>query len=107
MITLTKNAIDKLKEIADESNINHLSIRVKVIGGGCAGMSHDMEFDNSPKESDEVIEQDGITVLCDILSFQYMENVSIDYMETVMGDGFKFTSPDIKSTCGCGNSVGY
>lgn len=107
MISITKSASDKLKEIADAEGIGHTSIRVKVIGGGCAGFTHDMTYDNNPTEFDETVEIDGIMVIVDPLSFQYLENVEIDWVSQGFSEGFKFRSPDSKSSCGCGNSVSY
>lgn len=107
MIRLTNLAASKIKEFAEANNIGHQTIRVSVKGGGCAGMTHDMEFNDSISEMDEVVEQDGVKIVIDCLSFQYLENATIDYVESPLGGGFKFSSPDIKGTCGCGNSVSY
>jgi iron-sulfur cluster insertion protein len=108
MITLTEKAIAKVKEIGEAEGIGHLTIRVSVKGGGCSGMTHDMEFSDQVSDLDEIIEIDGIKIVVDPLSFQYLENASIDYLDSPFGGGgFKFSSPDIKSTCGCGSSVSY
>jgi len=107
MITLTEKAVEKLKEIAKDEAIGHTSVRVKIKGGGCAGFMHDMYFDDQKSDVDEVVEKDGVTVLVDPMSYQYLENVSIDYEDRLISSGFKFNSPDIKSSCGCGHSVDY
>lgn len=107
MMKLTERAIAKAKEISDAEGIGHYTIRVSVKGGGCSGMVHDMEFNNQVSDLDEVIEIDGVKLIVDPLSYQYLENTTIDYLDSPLGGGFKFTSPDIKSTCGCGNSVSY
>jgi len=109
MISLTEKAVIAIKEIAAEQGLDHLFIRVRVLGGGCAGMTHDMYFDDlkTQNEFDELFEQDGVSILVDQLSYQYMENITIDYVPGVISSGFQFKSPDIKSTCGCGSSVQY
>ena len=109
MITLTEKAVTAVKEIAADQGLDHLFIRLRVLGGGCAGMTHDMYFDDVhiKADTDELFEQDGISILIDQVSYMYMENITIDYIEGVISSGFQFKSPDIKSTCGCGSSVQY
>ena len=107
MIKLTEKAVTKVKEIAEAEGIASLTIRVSVKGGGCSGMTHDMEFNDVKFDTDEIVEQDGVTIVIDCLSAQYLESATIDYIDSPFGGGFKFSSPDIKSTCGCGNSVSY
>lgn len=101
---ITDKANAKIKEIAIAEGITHNSVRIKVIGSGCAGLSHDMCYDDRPTELDEVEEIDGVTIIIDPLSFQYMEDVTMDYIASALGEGFKFFGGVIKSTCGCGNS---
>lgn len=104
MITLRPKAIEKIKEMSDQYEIGHLSVRVKVIGGGCAGFSYDMDFSEHQTEMDEVQEVEGITVIVDALSSQYLEGVEIDWAVQVFSEGFKFINPNVKATCGCGSS---
>lgn len=104
MITLTVKAAEKIKEIAKEERIDNLSLRVKVIGGKCAGFSYDLYFDQSIAELDETFNQEGIILIIDPLSFQYIDGCEIDFIEKVSGSGFSFTNPNIKSSCGCGES---
>lgn len=107
MITLTKAAIAKLIEISHSEGIGHYCVRISLRGGGCAGMMHDMNFDDVQKENDEVIEQDSIKLFIDPVSYQYMQNTTIDWEDRLIASGFKFTSPDINGSCGCGKSVSY
>lgn len=107
MITLTAKAVEKLKEIADSEDIKNPIVRVKIKGGGCAGMEHDFYFDDKILDSDEITKIDGIQIIVDPISYQYVENVTINFVETIISNGFKFSSPDIKSTCGCGKSFSY
>lgn len=104
---ITEKANAKIKEIAIAEGITHNSVRVRVIGGGCAGYSFDMYYDDQPSEMDEVEEIDGIKVVIDPLSFQYMEDIIMDYVSSPLGEGFKFMGGSIKSTCGCGSSVSF
>ena len=104
MISITEKAVGKLKEMSEEYETGHLTVRLKVVGAGCAGFSYDMMFDDIVSESDETLEQDGIKVVIDPVSFQYLENVTIDYVDGLMGAGFKFLNPDVKASCGCGSS---
>jgi len=107
MIYLTEKAAKQIKEISDGEGIGHYVVRAKCIGFGCAGIGHDLSFDDIIADTDEIIELDGVKVVVDMMSFQYLENACIDYVESDFGGGFKFTSPDIKSSCGCGKSSQY
>jgi iron-sulfur cluster insertion protein len=107
MITLTTKAVTKIKEIAESDAIETLTLRVKVLGGGCAGFSYDLYFEDNITDMDEVFEKDDVKIAVDMLSHQYLDGVEIDYVEGVMGAGFKFLNPNVKSTCGCGSSVEF
>lgn len=104
MITITDAAVAKLKEISETEGLPPV-VRVGVIGGGCAGFSYDMYFEEKPVgEMDETIEKDGITVVVDSISLQYLDGTEIDYTDGLMQSGFKFNNPNVKGTCGCGSS---
>lgn len=107
MIKITQKAIEKIKEISESEGIGHFVVRASVKGGGCSGMIHDLSFDDKISNLDEVIQINEITLILDQISFQYLENVTIDYFDSPISAGFKFSSPDIKSSCGCGKSVSY
>ena len=107
MISLTEKAAKKIEEISNGDGIGHYTIRVKVIGGGCAGMTNDIYFDDQISDTDEVSELDGVKVVADFLSFQYLDGTVIDFIETDMGGGFKFLNPNVKGSCGCGSSQSY
>jgi len=104
MITVTPVATTKVKEIMGQQNPVPIALRVAVVGGGCSGFSYHMAFENSENPTDNVYEFDGLKVLVDQMSEMYLEGVSIDYIETLEGAGFKFNNPNVKSTCGCGSS---
>lgn len=104
MIHITEKAALKVKEIADDEGIGYYSIRVKCIGSGCAGFSFDLCFDDQIKDNDEVSELDGVKVICDEMSLQYMDDTVVDYETHMMGGGFKFNNPKSTGSCGCGSS---
>lgn len=107
MITLTEKAVKKVIEISEAEGIGHSTVRVKIMGGGCSGFSYDMSFENVATETDEVFEQDGVKVLCDPLSYQYLDGCEIDWHDAMIGGGFKFINPNATGSCGCGNSVQF
>ena len=107
MIHFTEQAKQKALEIIkDEGFPEPVFLRVRVLGGGCAGFQYDMYFDElPPTEFDEQFETGcGFKVVCDPLSLQYLDGVEIDYTWTEFAEGFKFNNPNISSQCGCGSS---
>lgn len=106
MIEITKLAIENLRRFSTDEGIGHLNIRIKIIGFGCAGMGHDMTFEElPPTDFDEVIKIEDITVYIDGLSMTYMKDVVLDWFSSPYASGFKFLfkNEEVKS-CGCGNS---
>lgn len=106
MIQLTEKAIAEVKRIAESEGLP-LSIRLKVIGGGCAGFKNDMYFDDITTDMDEIFKQAGINIIVDPMSLQYLDEVTVDYIESEFQTGFKIENPKAKSSCGCGHSVSY
>lgn len=107
MINITEKARVKLLEISEGEGFEKCSIRTMIKSGGCNGFQFDLIFDEMIKELDETFEMDGIQVIIDQLSCQYMEGIVLDWVETDFGGGFQFRGGEIKSSCGCGNSVGF
>ena len=104
LVKLTARAAEKVKAIRAEEKIEvGLGLRLKVMGGGCSGFSYDLYFDQ-PQDVDQSFESQGVRLLCDQMSLMYLVGTEIDYVESVQGSGFKFTNPNVKSTCGCGSS---
>jgi len=103
-ITLTSNAIAKVKEIMAQQNPVPTGLRVGVVGGGCSGFSYSMSFENGSGMMDKVFDMDGLKVYVDATSVMYLNGCIVDYVETLEGAGFKFENPNVKSTCGCGSS---
>lgn len=104
-ITFTDAARDKTLEIKRQEAPEAYGLRIRITGGGCAGFQYNMFFEESaPGEMDKVFSFGALSVLVDMLSLQYLNGTTIDYVETEAGGGFKFLNPQIKSTCGCGQS---
>ena len=103
-ISLTPNAIAKVKRIMAQQNPVPAGLRVGVVGGGCSGFSYSLQFDTNAGMMDKVFDMDGLKVFVDATSIMYLNGCRVDYVETLEGAGFKFENPNVKSTCGCGSS---
>ena len=104
LVGLTPLAATKVNEIRDAEAIEpEMGLRLRVVGGGCAGFSYDLYFD-TPTEVDQQFEVEGVKVVVDEMSLMYLVGTQIDYVEGLQGAGFKFQNPNVKSTCGCGSS---
>jgi iron-sulfur cluster assembly protein len=104
MITLTDQAITKLKELLAQQDDPALCFRVFITQGGCDGFSYGMTFDASPEVDDEVVERSGVRVLVDKASSPLLHGAEIDYVSSVTATGFAIRNPNAVSTCGCGHS---
>jgi iron-sulfur cluster insertion protein len=104
MVHITPVAAAKVNEIRDAEAIeDNMALRLRVVGGGCAGFSYDLYFDE-PAEVDRQFAVQGVKVVVDEMSLMYLVGTEIDYVEGLQGAGFKFNNPNVKSTCGCGSS---
>jgi iron-sulfur cluster assembly accessory protein len=103
-VSLTPNAVAKVKEIMAQQTPAPAGLRVGVVGGGCSGFSYSMSFENGAGMMDKVFDMEGLKVYVDATSLMYLNNCIVDYVETLEGAGFKFENPNVKSTCGCGSS---
>lgn len=101
MVTLSENAVSKIKQLVAEKP--DAGLRVKVVGGGCSGLQYRMEID-SAKERDKIFERDGARLIVDKKSFLYLNGSQLDYAEELMASGFKLVNPNAKRSCGCGES---
>lgn len=103
-LSLTAVAAEKVVEIRGAEDIEEsYALRVKVMGGGCAGFQYDLFFDEQA-EGDTVVESHGVKLVCDQMSFMYLMGTQIDYVEGLQGAGFKFGNPNTTGSCGCGSS---
>jgi len=104
LVHITPVAAAKVNEIRQAEAIEpNMALRLRVVGGGCAGFSYDLYFDEIA-EVDREIELTGVKVVVDEMSLMYLVGTEIDYVEGLQGAGFKFNNPNVKSTCGCGSS---
>lgn len=104
MISITELAAVKVREISSAEGLDGQGLRLRVIGGGCAGFQYDLYFEEKPTDLDEQFESNGVRLYVDPLSYQYLDGTEIDYVETTHGSGFKFGNPNVSGTCGCGSS---
>jgi len=104
MISITTLAADKVKEISKAEGLEGQGLRLRVVGGGCAGFQYDLYFENGQGAGDQVFESHGVKLFVDPLSFQYLDGTEIDYVDGAHGSGFKFGNPNVSGTCGCGSS---
>lgn len=104
MISITSLAADKVKEISQSEGLTGHGLRLRVIGGGCAGFQYDLYFEDKPTELDETFESNGVLLYVDPLSYQYLDGTEVDFAAGPQGSGFKFGNPNVTSTCGCGSS---
>lgn len=104
MVTLEQGAIDKIKTLLAEEDTQGLMLRLFVQGGGCSGFQYGFTFDESKNDDDFVVEKDGVTLLVDAMSMQYLNGSTIDYSKTLMAEQFEIKNPNATSKCGCGSS---
>ncbi len=105
MITLTPRAASELKDLMASQEKTESALRVWVAGGGCSGLSYGMALDDeNPAEDDNVFEHEGVRIVIDPLSLNYMDGSSVDFVDDNLGGGFKIENPKATGGCGCGNS---
>jgi iron-sulfur cluster insertion protein len=103
-LEVTERAVAKVQSLKTEEDNDDLKLRVYVTGGGCSGFQYGFSFEDSMAEDDTPVSRDGVTVLVDSLSFQYLAGSTVDYEEGLMGSRFIITNPNASTTCGCGAS---
>ena len=103
-MTLTEDAVIKLKDILAEENDPNAKLREFVQGGGCSGMQYGFTIDQEQNEDDFVQEYDSVKVLVDSMSWQYLAEATINYKDDLMGASFVIDNPQAQTTCGCGSS---
>ncbi len=103
-LVFTDNAAAKVKQLIDEEGNLELKLRVFVTGGGCSGFQYGFTFDEAVSEDDTSMEKNGVTLLIDPMSLQYLGGAEIDYQEGIEGAQFVIKNPNATSTCGCGSS---
>lgn len=103
-LDVTVNAVNVIRNLLAEREIPDHALRVFVSGGGCSGMQYGMAFEEAPKDFDRVVEVDGVRLIVDPTSMMYLEGATIDFVDSLMGGGFRIDNPNAVSSCGCGQS---
>jgi len=103
-ITLTPTAAEAVQELLAKRELSDLALRVFVSGGGCSGFQYGMALEDNIRDTDIVTEQHGVKLVIDEISINYLDGATVDYVDEVMGSGFKIENPNAVSTCGCGSS---
>ena len=104
IMSLTDSAAAKVQSLITEEGNPQLKLRVFVTGGGCSGFQYGFSFEDTMAEDDTLVSRNGVTVLVDSLSFQYLAGSTVDYEIGLMGSRFLITNPNASTTCGCGAS---
>jgi iron-sulfur cluster insertion protein len=104
MITLSESAVVRVQDILAEENQPDLKLRVFVQGGGCSGMQYGFTLDQDVGEDDWTLDINGVQLLVDSMSGQYLQGAEIDFKDDAMGASFVITNPNAQTTCGCGSS---
>ena len=105
MITVSEKAKEQVEALAVEEGFNEKwFLRVGVVGGGCSGLSYKMNFDKEMQKGDQLFEDKGVKILCDLKSFLYLAGTQLDFSDGLNGKGFHFINPNATRTCACGES---
>ena len=104
LLVFTEAAANKVKNLIEEEKNDSLKLRVFVSGGGCSGFQYGFTFDENIQDGDTQVEKNGVTLLVDPMSFQYLTGAEIDYKEDLEGSQFVIKNPNATTTCGCGSS---
>ena len=103
-VLFTTRAAHKVKELIAEEGNAELSLRVYISGGGCSGFQYGFSFEEQPAEDDEAVLTDGVRLVVDPISLQYLIGAEVDYAQDLQGERFIIRNPNAKTTCGCGSS---
>ena len=105
-VHVTEKAAERMRATMQREGLVGHGVRIGVIGGGCSGFQYDLTFDEHPRPDDVVWDLDGMQVFVDGASKEHLRGVTIDYVTSLHGAGFKFINPNASRTCGCGSSFG-
>jgi iron-sulfur cluster assembly protein len=103
-VSMTPGAVSRVKELMARENLENAFLRMGVRGGGCSGMTYDLQFDNELRKHDKQFEVDGVKVVVDVKSYLYLNGTTLDFVKQGLTGGFTFVNPNAKSSCGCGTS---
>jgi iron-sulfur cluster assembly accessory protein len=103
-ISLTETAAAAVQDLLKKRELSDLALRVFISGGGCSGFQYGMALEDNIRDTDIVTEQHGVRLVVDEVSINYLDGATVDYVDEIMGSGFKIENPNAVSTCGCGSS---
>ena len=104
LLTITPKAAEKVHAFMKEEAEKPEYLRIYVQGGGCSGLSYGVSFEQKAEEDDVVLEENGVKMLVDSYSQEYLKGANVDYIESLMGAGFKINNPNVTKSCSCGSS---
>jgi iron-sulfur cluster assembly protein len=103
-VSMTPVAVNRVKDLMTAQKLDNAFLRMGVRGGGCSGMTYDLQFDNELRKHDKQFEVDGVKVVVDVKSYLYLNGTTLDFVTQGLTGGFTFVNPNAKSSCGCGTS---
>ena len=103
-LDVTDSAAEKIKEFIKKEGKPTSVLRIYVTGGGCSGLTNGLSLEDKPGEEDIIVKQNGVTIVIDSFSLNYVKGSKIDYLDSLEGSGFKIENPNEKSSCSCGSS---
>lgn len=103
-VSLSPEALKRVKELMARQSLQHAVLRMGIKGGGCSGLSYNLEFDTEVGKFDKEFDVDGVKVVVDRKSYLYLNGSMLDYVQQGLTGGFTFVNPHAKSSCGCGTS---
>ena len=106
IVTLTEKAASKIKQMINKEDKEGYGLRLGIAMGGCSGYMYEISLEKAPKESDKVMEDKGVKIFMNPESMTFMKGSTVDYKDGLQNAGFKINNPNVKTTCGCGHSVG-
>ncbi len=104
ILSVTPAAVATIRMLLQQRQIPSHALRVFVSGGGCSGLQYGMAFEEAARDNDEIVEVDGVRLLVDSISVMYLQGATIDFVDSLMGGGFRIDNPNAVSSCGCGHS---
>ena len=103
-LSLTPSAVNAMRDLLKQRELDGYALRIYISGGGCSGLQYGMALDNNFRENDTSSEFDGVKVVVDEVSIDYLRGSTVDYVNDVMASGFKIDNPNAMAACGCGSS---
>lgn len=104
VLVVTPAAAGTIQHLLEQRQIPNYALRVFVSGGGCSGMQYGMAFEEKPQDFDTVVSVDGVRLVIDPTSLIYLQGATIDFVDSLMGGGFRIDNPNAVASCGCGHS---